>query len=116
MLCFCFFTKFDKNSFIIKALSNFLSLKECCILLRSGKPATKEYIPRRRNRRMANQPSSGEMPPPIPGNGITVIPTVSEPMPSKVGSTPALTVTQTGPILFYIGPRVHQEHPHQGEI
>ena len=74
------------------------------MLLRSGKSTTKEYIPRIRNRRMANQPSSGEMPPPILGNGTTVIQTVSEYVPSTVGLTPALTVTQTRPILSYIGP------------
>ena len=64
------------------------------MLLRSGKTTTNECIPKRRNRKMANQ-SSGEMPPPIPGNGTTVMPTVSETMPSTVGSTPTVTVTQT---------------------
>ena len=51
-----------------------------------------------------NQPSSGEMPPPILA-GIVVTPTISEHVPSTVGSTPALAVTQTGPILSYVGPR-----------
>ena len=45
------------------------------------------------------------MPLTIPGNGTTVIPTVSEPVPSTVGSTSALAVTQTGPMLSYVGPR-----------
>ena len=43
---------------------------------------------------MANQPNNGEVPT-----------TVSETIPSPVGSAPTLTVTQTGPILLYVGPR-----------
>ena len=53
---------------------------------------------------MANQPNNGEIPPPITAE-TTIIPTVSETIPSTVGSAPTLTVTQTGPILSYVGPR-----------
>ena len=61
-------------------------------VIEKWKTTTNEYIPKRRNRIMANQ-SSGEMPPPLPGNGTTVMTTVSETMPSTVGSTPAVTLT-----------------------
>ena len=74
------------------------------MLLRSGKLTTNECTTRRRNSEMANQPNNGEIPPSITAE-TTVIPTVSETIPSTVGSAPTLTVTQTGPILSYVGPR-----------
>ena len=76
------------------------------MLLRSGKLITNECTTRRRNSEseMANQPNNGEIPPSITPR-TAVIPTVSETIPSCVGSAPTLTVTQTGPILSYVGPR-----------
>ena len=51
---------------------------------------------------MANPPNNGENP--QTNVGATVIPTISEVV--TAGSTPAVTVTQTGPIPSFTGPRM----------
>ena len=73
------------------------------MLLRSGR-VTNKFTVRKENSSMANEPNHGEIPPPITTR-TAVIPTVSEIVSSTVGSAPTLTVTQTGPILSYVGPR-----------
>ena len=75
------------------------------MLLRSGR-LTNECTVRKRNSesRMANEPNHGEIPP--PNTTRTVVTTAVEGnIPTSVGSMPALTTNQTGPLLSYVGPR-----------
>ena len=51
---------------------------------------------------MANPPNNNEIP--LTSVGATIIPTVSEVV--TPGSTPAVTVTQTGPLPPFTGPRM----------
>ena len=74
------------------------------MLFRSGR-VTNKYTVRKENREssMANEPNHGEIPPPITGTTVTTI--VEGNIPTSVGSIPALTMNQTGPLLTYVGPR-----------
>ena len=72
------------------------------MLLRSGRIYTNKTNTRRRSEEMANPPNNGEIP--QTNVGATIIPTVSEVV--TASSTPAVTVTQTGPLPPFTGPRM----------
>ena len=72
------------------------------MLLRSGRIYTNNTNTARRREAMANPPNNNEIP--QTNVGTTVIPTVSEAI--TAGSTPAVTVTTTGPLPPFTGPKV----------
>ena len=72
------------------------------MLLRSGRIYTNDTNTRRRREAMANPPNNSKIP--QTNAGTTVIPTASETV--TAGSTPAVTVTQTGPLPPFTGPRM----------
>lgn len=84
------------------------------MLLRSGKVATtNEDRPRRRYTRKMVNPSNKQNPPNSNGEpplasatrGTTVIISTLEPVASTENSTPVQSITQSGPILSYVGPQ-----------
>ena len=72
------------------------------MLLRSGRIYINDNNTARRGEEMANPPNNNEIP--QTNVGATVSTTVSEA--TTVGSTPAVTVTATGPLLSFTGPRM----------